>query len=95
MQNETHGEKVQEGFLVSFPQIPGHVVSESGFCLGAKHFKSRLCIRSQTETSTNLDPYGCRLIDLEVDMRMVQKSECESNTADTTADDSDTKLHWA
>ena len=79
---------------MSFPHVSRYVFPEGTFCLGTDQFKSCLGIRSQTETSADLNPYRCRLIDLKVDVRMFEKSESKSNTTDTTANDGEFDAFW-
>ncbi len=91
---KTYSEEVQEGFLVSFPQITRYVFPKGGLCFGTKLFEGRLRVRSQTETSTYLDPHRRRLVDLKVNMRMLEKSESKSDSANATADDGKFETCW-
>ena len=95
MGNKTYSKEVQEGLLMSFPQIACHILPESGFCLGPKRYEGFLRIRPQTKTGTNLNPYRCRFIDLEVNVRMLKKSKSQSNTANSTANYGEFDPHWS
>ena len=72
---------------MSFPAIPSHILPKGTLCFGADQFESGLCIRSQPETRTYLYPERCRLIDLVVNLRMFEKSECKSDAANSSTND--------
>lgn len=79
---------------MSFPQISSNIFPKRVVCLGPKLFEGCLRIRSQSETSTYLNPDRCGLIDCEIDVRMVEKSERKSDTANAAADNGEFDGWW-